>query len=68
MKISAIETIRVEEFANLLWLRVHTDEGVIGLGETFFLPRRSRPTSTRALAPKLLGRDPLADRPDRAKT
>ena len=37
MKITAIETIRLEEFANLLWLRVHTDEGLVGLGETFFL-------------------------------
>ena len=36
MKITSIETIRLEEFANLLWLRVHTDEGIHGLGETFF--------------------------------
>jgi len=35
MKITALETIRLEEFANLLWLRVHTDEGLVGLGETF---------------------------------
>ncbi len=32
MKISSIETLRTEEFANVLWVRVHTDSGVIGLG------------------------------------
>ena len=35
MKITALETIRLEEFGNLLWVRVHTDEGLVGLGETF---------------------------------
>ena len=34
MKVIAIETIRLEEFPNLLWVRVETDEGLIGLGET----------------------------------
>ena len=38
MKITALETIRLEEFANLLWLKVHTTEGLVGLGETFFHP------------------------------
>ena len=47
MKIVAVETIRVEEFPNLLWLQIRTDEGVVGLGETFFLAKRSRPTSMR---------------------
>jgi len=36
MKITNLETIRIEERPNLLWLHVHTDEGIIGLGETFF--------------------------------
>ena len=35
MKITAIETIRLGEYANILWVRVHTDEGLSGLGETF---------------------------------
>ena len=34
MKIIKLETIRIEVRPNLLWLHVHTDEG-IGLGETF---------------------------------
>ena len=36
MKITAIETLRTEEFANVIWVRVHTDAGIIGLGETFY--------------------------------
>ena len=60
MKITAIETIRLEEFANLLWLRVHTDEGLVGLGETFFLRETVEAYVHESIAPKLLGRDPLA--------
>jgi galactonate dehydratase len=60
MKISAIKTIRLEEFANLLWLRVYTDEGLVGLGETFFMPQTVEAYVHEALAPKMLGRDPLA--------
>ena len=38
MKVTAIETLRIEEFPNLLWVQLHTDEGLTGLGETFFGP------------------------------
>src|SRR4029453_6036597 len=60
MKITSLETIRLEEFANLLWLRVHTDEGLVGLGETFFLPETVEAYVHESIAPKLLGGDPLA--------
>src|SRR5579871_2834336 len=59
MKIAALETIRLAEFANLLWLKVHTSEGLVGLGETFFFPATVEAYVLEALAPKLLGRDPL---------
>ena len=36
MKITGLETIRIAERPNLLWVHVHTDEGLTGLGETFF--------------------------------
>jgi L-alanine-DL-glutamate epimerase-like enolase superfamily enzyme len=36
MKITALETLRLAEHANLLWVRVHTDAGLVGLGETWF--------------------------------
>ena len=35
MKVTAVETIRLGEFPNVLWVQVHTDEGLVGLGETF---------------------------------
>jgi L-alanine-DL-glutamate epimerase-like enolase superfamily enzyme len=60
VKIVAIETLRLEEFENLLWLRVHTDEGLVGLGETFFLARTVEEYVHEVVAPKILGRDPLA--------
>ena len=42
MKITALETIRIAERPNLLWLQVRTDEGLSGLGETFSVPPPSR--------------------------
>ena len=33
MKITAIETLRLGEFPNLLWVQVHTDAGLTGLGK-----------------------------------
>ncbi len=59
MKIHAIETLRTEEFANVLWARVHTDAGVIGLGETFYGAGAVESHIHDILAPRLLGRDPL---------
>src|SRR5271166_4454875 len=59
MKITALETIRIAEFANLLWLKVHTSEGIVGLGETFFLAETVEAYVHECLAQKLLGRDPL---------
>jgi galactonate dehydratase len=60
MKITSIETVRVEEFANLLWLQIHTDEGLTGLGETFFMSRTVEAYIHEVIAPKMLGHDPLA--------
>jgi len=59
MKITALETIRIAEFPNLLWLKVHTSEGIVGLGETFFFPATVEAYVHEAIAPKVIGRDPL---------
>jgi L-alanine-DL-glutamate epimerase-like enolase superfamily enzyme len=59
MKITAIETIRVAERPNLLWLRVHTDEGISGLGETFFGAATVESHVHEYIAPRVLGRDPF---------
>ncbi|MEE8171737.1 MAG: mandelate racemase/muconate lactonizing enzyme family protein [Alphaproteobacteria bacterium] len=59
MKITRVETIRLDEFTNLLWVRIHTDSGVIGLGETFFGARAAEAYIHETAAPALIGRDPL---------
>ena len=60
MKITALETIWLEEFPNLCWVEVQTDEGLTGLGETFFGPKAVIAYLHETAAPRLLGRDPLA--------
>ena len=41
--ITRIDTIRVRQHPNLLWVELHTDDGLVGLGETFYVPGASRP-------------------------
>jgi L-alanine-DL-glutamate epimerase-like enolase superfamily enzyme len=60
MKITNFETIRIAEFPQLLWLRVHTDEGPLGLGETFFDAGAVETYIHDAVGPRLIGRDALA--------
>ena len=59
MKITKLETIRLEEFGNLLFVRLHTDEGLVGLGETFMGPQAVEAYLHETVAPKLIGMDPL---------
>jgi len=49
----------VGEFPNLLWLRVHTDEGLVGLGETSYAAQSVETYVHEYVAPRVLGRDPL---------
>jgi len=57
MKITAIDTIRLEEFGNVLWLHIHTDEGITGLGETWFGAKAIESYIHESVAPVILGRD-----------
>lgn len=59
MKIVAVETVRIEERPNLIWILVTTDEGVAGLGETFFGAETVEAHVHEWIAPRVLGRDPL---------
>ncbi len=59
VKVTAIHTLRLEEFPNLLWVQVHTDEGLVGLGETFYGPDSAEGHIHGIIAPYLLGQDPL---------
>ena len=60
MKITQLETIRLGEFPNIIWVRLHTDEGLVGLGETFMGAAAVEAYLHEWAAPKLLGQDPLA--------
>src|SRR5258707_11263362 len=66
MKITAVETIHLARGITVhagpiqwLWVLIHTDEGLTGLGETYPHPEAEKAVIHRSLAPVLLGRDPL---------
>jgi galactonate dehydratase len=59
MKITSLETIRIAERPNLIWLRVHTDDGISGLGETFFGATTVEAHIHDYIAPRVIGRNPL---------
>jgi L-alanine-DL-glutamate epimerase-like enolase superfamily enzyme len=60
MKITKLETLRIAEFPKIVWLRVHTDEGLTGLGGTSYASEAVEAYLHQYVAPKVLGRDPLA--------
>ncbi|MEO6436287.1 MAG: mandelate racemase/muconate lactonizing enzyme family protein [Tepidisphaeraceae bacterium] len=55
MKIERIETIRLPEYPNLLWVRIHEAGGLVGLGETYYLPGAVEAVIHDFAAPMLLG-------------
>jgi galactonate dehydratase len=59
MKLAKLETLRLAEFPNLVWLRLHTDDGLAGLGETSFAAESVETYLHEFVAPRVLGRDPL---------
>lgn len=59
MKVTQLETLRLDEFPNLCFVRVHTDAGITGLGETFFGAQAVEAYLHETVAPYLLGKDPL---------
>src|SRR3712207_9447330 len=59
MKVVQVDTLRLDEFPNILFVQVHTDEGLTGLGETFFGARAVEAYVHETIAPYLLGKNPL---------
>jgi L-alanine-DL-glutamate epimerase-like enolase superfamily enzyme len=59
MKVTAIETIRLGEFPAILFLQIHTDEGLIGLGENCVGVESVETFIHESVAPRLLGKNPL---------
>ena len=58
MRVVALETLQLAEFPFLFWLRVHTDAGIIGTGETFWAPGPVASYIHDNVASYLLGKDP----------
>ena len=58
VRITGIDTIRTEEFPNLVHVLLHTSEGVTGLGETFFFADAVEAHIHTTVADYLLGEDP----------
>ena len=60
MKIKHIETVRVSDPADVIWVRIHTDAGLIGLGETWYASKTVESAVHDHFAPLIVGRDPFA--------
>ncbi len=60
MKLTKIETIHLADYPHILFIAVHTDEGLVGYSDTFYMPDAVRGYIHRFAAPLLLGHDPLA--------
>src|SRR3712207_221598 len=59
MKVVQVDTLRLDEFPNILFVQVRTDEGPAGLGETFFGARAAEAYIHETAAPYLLGKEAL---------
>lgn len=59
MQITAIATIRFVERPNLLWVQEETDDGITGLGETFFIAAMVETYQHEFVVPRVIGRDLL---------
>jgi L-alanine-DL-glutamate epimerase-like enolase superfamily enzyme len=59
VRLTRIETIHLVEHGNLLFVRLQTDEGIVGHGETKYAPDALRGFIHHYAAPLLLGKDPL---------
>ncbi len=59
MKITAIETLQWDEYPRLMVVRVHTDTGLVGLGETVDKIPGAKGALHGTIAPLVLGQDAL---------
>ena len=60
MKITSLETVNIEAYPQITFVEIHTDEGLVGLGDTFFGSASVQTYVHEVAAPLLLGKDPLA--------
>ena len=57
MKITAVETLHIAEFPNLLWVIVETEDGARGTGESFFSAPATEAYVHETASALLLGQD-----------
>ena len=61
LTITAIETARsIDIFPGLLFCRVHTDQGIIGCGESYYIPEALEGVIHEWISHRLIGADALA--------
>jgi len=56
-KITCVRTLRLPERPKLVWVEIETDEGLVGLGETFRGAATVEAAIHELIAPGLIGRD-----------
>jgi galactonate dehydratase len=56
-RIERIETLRIESQPNVLWVEVTDEEGLTGLGETYYVPGAVEAVIHEMAAPLVLGKD-----------
>ncbi len=57
MIVTGLQTVRLRNHDNLLWLCIETDAGLNGWGETFFAPSAVEAYIHEIIAPQLIGAD-----------
>lgn len=61
MQVTAVETVRLPQHAEYLWVLVHTDDGLTGTGETMPRVDAVERVVHDVLAPLLVGTDPAPE-------
>ena len=56
-RITRIETIRIPEQPNVVWVEVTDEDGAVGLGETYYIPSAVEAVIHEMAAPLVLGAD-----------
>ncbi|MDB5851365.1 MAG: Gluconate dehydratase [Rhodoferax sp.] len=55
--VTALRTVRIADRPNLIWLEIETDDGLVGLGESFRGAQAVEAVLHETVAPWLIGRD-----------
>jgi len=58
-KIVKVETYRWKDQPNIIWVEVTTENGFVGLGETYYIPGAVEAVIHEMAAPLIMGKDPF---------